>query len=79
MVVTGQQVVSKVARWPQSMAQYTVGHGKRVTEIEGRLIKMPGLQRAGNGYHGIGIPDCVRMGRDTATNIVARLGSRVVS
>lgn len=79
MGVTAQPVFSKVARWPQSMAQYTVGHEKRVTEIEGRLIKMPGLQLAGNGYHGIGIPDCVRMGREAATNIVARLGARMVS
>ena len=79
MGVTAQPLFSKVARWPQSMAQYTVGHEKRVAEIEARLAGLPGVQLAGNGYHGIGIPDCVRMGMEAAKNIVARSGARMVS
>ena len=79
MGVTAQPIFSKVARWPQSMAQYTVGHEQRVAEIEVMVAKMPGLHLAGNGYHGIGIPDCVRSGKQAATNIVARLGARMVS
>jgi protoporphyrinogen oxidase len=27
---------------------------------------MPGLQLAGNAYDGIGIPDCIRLGRKAA-------------
>ena len=48
------------------MAQYTVGHNARVAEIQGRLKDLPGLYLAGNGYQGIGLPDCVQMGRAAA-------------
>jgi oxygen-dependent protoporphyrinogen oxidase len=47
-------------RWPESMPQYTVGHAPRIAEMEGRVAAIPGLYLAGNAYHGVGIPDCVR-------------------
>ena len=46
-------------RHPRSMAQYPVGHPARVAEIERRTAALPGLALAGNGYRGIGIPDCI--------------------
>ena len=52
------------------MAQYTVGHSERVAEIRSRAAAIPGLYLAGNAYEGIGIPDCIRMGRDAAERIV---------
>jgi oxygen-dependent protoporphyrinogen oxidase len=64
-------VFNKVARWPNAMAQYTVGHEKRVQRIEEILATIPGLHLAGNAYHGIGIPDCVKMGKEAAARIVA--------
>lgn len=57
---------SRVYRWPRSMAQYTVGHPGRMAELESRLSRFPGLALAGNAYQGIGIPDCIRMGRSAA-------------
>jgi oxygen-dependent protoporphyrinogen oxidase len=69
MGVTETPAFVHIARWPRSMAQYPVGHGARVAEIEARLAKLPGLHLAGNAYHGIGIPDCVRMGREAADAI----------
>ena len=59
-----------IARWPRAMAQYTVGHGERLKEIEARAAALPGLYLAGNAYTGIGIPDCIRMGRAAAGKIV---------
>jgi oxygen-dependent protoporphyrinogen oxidase len=53
------------------MAQYVVGHGERLKEIESRTAAIPGLHLAGNAYTGIGIPDCIRMGRQAAARIVA--------
>ena len=32
---------------------------------------IPGLYLAGNAYHGIGIPDCVRTGQEAATKIIS--------
>jgi oxygen-dependent protoporphyrinogen oxidase len=71
-------VYHTVARWPRSMAQYVVGHGERLREIQGRVAAIPGLHLAGNGYEGIGIPDCIRTGRRAAKGIVNRLDERRV-
>jgi protoporphyrinogen/coproporphyrinogen III oxidase len=60
-----------IARWPRSMAQYTVGHSKRIEEIRSRAAAIPGLHLAGNAYEGIGIPDCIRTGRAAAKAIVS--------
>ena len=51
------------------MPQYTVGHAARVAEIEARVAAIPGLHLAGNAYHGIGIPDCVRSAKQAAERI----------
>jgi oxygen-dependent protoporphyrinogen oxidase len=66
-----------VARWPRSMAQYVVGHEERVREIQNRAAAIPGLHLAGNGYEGIGIPDCIRTGRRAAKSIVDGLSERI--
>ncbi len=55
-----------IARWPRSMAQYTLGHSQRVAEIRGRVAAITGLHLAGNAYEGIGIPDCINTGRAAA-------------
>jgi oxygen-dependent protoporphyrinogen oxidase len=62
---------TRIARWPRSMAQYSVGHGQRVEELEARVAGIPGLYLAGNAYSGIGIPDCIRMGKLAAQRILA--------
>lgn len=67
--LTAAPLFSSVSRWPKSMAQYTVGHGARMKEIKARAAAIPGLELAGNAYDGIGIPDCVRTGRQAAGNI----------
>jgi protoporphyrinogen/coproporphyrinogen III oxidase len=67
--ITAEPLFSRVYRWPRSMAQYTVGHGERVRELEARLRSIPGLLVAGNAYHGIGVPDCIRMGKEAAEQI----------
>jgi oxygen-dependent protoporphyrinogen oxidase len=68
--VAAEPVFAKVSRWPRSMAQYTVGHGERIQELEARLNSLPGLLVAGNAYHGIGVPDCIRMGKQAAEKVV---------
>ncbi|HOK47410.1 MAG TPA: protoporphyrinogen oxidase, partial [Bryobacteraceae bacterium] len=69
MGVTETPVFSRVARWPRSMAQYTVGHQERMKAVEARKAALPGLHLAGNAYTGIGIPDCIRMGKQAAERI----------
>jgi len=71
MGIDAEPVFHNIARWPNSMAQYTVGHEQRVARIEELVSRVPGLYVAGNAYHGIGIPDCVRMGQEAALKIIA--------
>ncbi len=60
----------RVDRWERAMAQYEVGHGRRLVEIEDRVRGLPGIHLGGNGYTGIGIPDCIRRSREIAKNII---------
>jgi protoporphyrinogen/coproporphyrinogen III oxidase len=67
--LTAAPLFTNISRWPQSMAQYNVGHSARIAEIRKRTLAAPGLHLAGNAYDGIGIPDCVRSGRTAAAEI----------
>jgi protoporphyrinogen/coproporphyrinogen III oxidase len=62
---------TQVSRWPRAMPQYTVGHQERMGRIRARLARLPGLRLAGNAYDGIGIPDCIRLGREAARELTA--------
>jgi oxygen-dependent protoporphyrinogen oxidase len=64
-------VFHSIGRWPNSMAQYTVGHEKRQQQVESIVKGIPGLHLAGNGYRGIGLPDCIRAGKEAATRITS--------
>ncbi len=66
--LNAEPLFTSVSRCPRSMAQYTVGHAARLKEIQARLAAIPGLYLAGNGYTGIGIPDCIRTGRTAAAS-----------
>jgi oxygen-dependent protoporphyrinogen oxidase len=71
MGLKAEPVFHSIARWPNAMAQYTVGHQQRVERIQAIVETIPGLHLAGNAYRGIGIPDCVKMGKDAAARITS--------
>ena len=60
----------EVQRWPRAMAQYSVGHKERQVRIQSRLATLQGLHLAGNAYDGIGISDCIRLGRGAARKVL---------
>ncbi len=62
---------ARVYKWKSAMAQYGVGHLERLDRIERLRQQLPGLALAGNGYRGIGVPDCVRSGQDAAKQVLA--------
>ncbi len=76
--ILGEQIVPRdarpehvqVSRWRRAMAQYAVGHQERIARINARVAELPGLKLAGNAYDGIGIPDCIRLGRQAAKELV---------
>jgi oxygen-dependent protoporphyrinogen oxidase len=61
----------EVQRWPRAMAQYSVGHGERQRRIKDRVDALPGLHLVGNAYDGIGISDCIRLGRGAAQHLLS--------
>jgi len=62
---------TQVTRWRRAMAQYAVGHQQRKERITALAAALPGLRLAGNAYDGIGISDCVRLGRQAARSVVS--------
>jgi oxygen-dependent protoporphyrinogen oxidase len=53
------------------MAQYTPGHVERIERIGETVKRMRNLAIAGNFYKGIGVPDCVRTGKEAAQQMAA--------
>jgi len=69
---------TQVSRWRQAMAQYAVGHQERMGRVAERAPALPGLRLAGNAYDGIGIPDCIRLGRKAAKELVSELARQQI-
>jgi oxygen-dependent protoporphyrinogen oxidase len=71
--IRGNPIYTHLQRWPQSMAQYHLGHMQRVARIADRVRHLPGLALAGNAYQGVGIPDCIRSGNQAAQALLDHL------
>jgi protoporphyrinogen/coproporphyrinogen III oxidase len=72
--VIGPDVEPKYANvscWRRAMAQYAVGHMERMKGVQARVEALPALRLAGNAYDGIGISDCIRLGRQAARDLIA--------
>jgi oxygen-dependent protoporphyrinogen oxidase len=65
-----EPLFARVYKWKSAMAQYGVGHLERLDRMERLRQQLPGVALAGNAYRGIGVPDCVRSGREAAKQIV---------
>ena len=72
--LTAKPLFTRIYKWKDAMAQYNVGHIERILAIEQACRDLPNLALAGNAYHGIGVPDCVRSGADAANRILQALG-----
>jgi oxygen-dependent protoporphyrinogen oxidase len=66
-----EPLFARVYRWKGAMAQYNVGHLERVDRIDRLRKQLLGLALAGNGYRGIGVPDCIRSGEEAANEVLA--------
>ena len=62
-----------VDRHPKAMAQYGVGHLDHVKQLDAELLNWPQLKLAGNGFTGVGIPDCIRRAEQCADQLLSRL------
>jgi len=71
--ITGEPILRQLARWPGVMPQYEVGHCDLVESIEEAIRANPGLEMAGNAYHGVGVPQCIHSGEKAAERVATRL------
>ena len=69
--IQGEPERAWVHHWADGMPQYRVDHTEWVDNVERELDAHPGLFLCGASYRGIGVPDCIRQGRDAAERIHA--------
>lgn len=69
--ISAQPLFYRIYRWHRSNPQYDVGHLQRIAAIRAALPV--GIYVTGSAYQGVGIPDCVRQGRETAQAVVEHL------
>jgi oxygen-dependent protoporphyrinogen oxidase len=74
LALQAEPVFARVHRWNRAMAQYGVGHLEKLERIEQLRSRTPGLFLAGNGYRGIGVPDCIRSGDEASRAALTSLG-----
>ncbi len=60
--IAAEPLVSRVFIWDRAMPQYNLGHLEKRSQIDAGVERHPSLALAGNGYGGIGIPDCIHSG-----------------
>ncbi len=71
--IRGEPILARTARHQRAMPQYTLGHLDRVASIHERVKSHQGLVVTGNAFSGVGVPDCIRNGREAAERALAAL------
>lgn len=67
-------VTSNVTKWMENMPTYQINHQQAVDKVEKLLAATyPGVKLAGCSYFGVGIPDCIKNGIETATTLIEHL------
>ncbi len=64
----------RIFRHPRAIPQYTLGHGRRLADLEEAASALPGFFFTGNAFFGVGINDCVHASNQVAGRVVAHLG-----
>lgn len=68
--ITGQPVLTDLARYPAAIPQYNLGHTDKIDRLDAAVAGHPNLFLAANYLRGISLNDCVRQARQTALRII---------
>jgi oxygen-dependent protoporphyrinogen oxidase len=68
--IKDEPVLSWTHPWQKALPQYKVGHLERVADLKKEISKIPGLQLTGAYIDGVGMPDCIRRGKEAAENLI---------
>lgn len=70
MKFKGDPEFSIVNRLPKSMPQYKVGHIDKIKDIQTHVKKTyPNLRITGASFEAVGLPDCIRQGKDAVEEL----------
>jgi oxygen-dependent protoporphyrinogen oxidase len=74
--ITGAPREIRIKRWMQSFPQYEPEHLDLVDRIERQLAEeAPNVVVTGAALRGLGVPACIRQGREAAVQLVERTGA----
>ncbi len=71
--ITGEPLFSLAGSHQGAMAQYHVGHLERVAKIRELARPYTSLAIAGNGFDGVGIPDCIRNANESCAALLKQM------
>ena len=66
-------IVHHLAVYKDSMSYFRPGHLSQAARLEQKAHEFKGLYLAGNGFKGVGIPDCIAAGQSAAEKIFVEL------
>jgi protoporphyrinogen/coproporphyrinogen III oxidase len=67
----GEPTDATVHRCERASPQPRTGHLRWLADVRAELGRHRGLHLAGNGYGGVGIPDCIRQAKETVATLTA--------
>jgi oxygen-dependent protoporphyrinogen oxidase len=69
--VSGDPTLVDICRYDVAIPQYYLGHRARIEQVTGLVHSVPNLFLTGNYLNGVSINDCVRVGKETADQVLA--------
>ena len=67
--ITAEPTLSRTKRRLRALPVYAPGHHAHVADARARASEL-GIELAGNGYDGIGVPDCLASGLRAAGRVL---------
>lgn len=72
-----EPIFAEITRLNHSMPQYPVGHVQAIRDLRIELNeKLPGVWVTGAAFDGVGLPDCIRQGKEAASLILDYIADR---
>lgn len=72
-------VFVKIYRHPRAIAQYNVGHGRILSEVDAFEQRHRGVYLSGNAYRGVSVNDCIFGAEKLAVRILEEMGGEHMS
>lgn len=69
--IASKPLTYNVTKWHEVMPNYHITHRQIVESLEAKMTELyPNVALAGCSYYGVGIPDCIANGEDTAAKML---------